>query len=403
MDGQNKIGKWSHIDQFYKLDSSEPALRICNKLTDAHIIPSKMNKMKVKNCTQVFSHAVGSLMKRIAQWDIKDNYNLPKEATDTADLILFLDKLFDSLNISKKSKPQAEPLKWAVTKNSIHEEFWQNSLKILDTMKFFSLEKQRFVAIPTLKNLKFTVKGFIYLRQILLIKKKFKFVLTGAFNQDPLENFFSYIRSHGHRYTNPDVAHFCSSFKSLVVNNFMSSHSPGSNCQKDMATECLDNLRTFLTGEYIAGVRPLDTDKDLPEIPRNIIIHKETKIARCTLVYMGGAIIKILLKTKMLKECKNCQNKLSVRHGMPMEDDFIEAREYERAHLMKPGHYVNFLVTHSMKSLFYLIPRLVTTNKIANVLKHILQQNLNFNVLNSCPQHNLGLKLCEVMVRCALF
>lgn len=56
-------------------------------------------------------------------------------------------------------------------------------------MKFFSLEKQRFVAIPTLNNLKFTVKGFIYLRQILLVRKNFKFVLTGAFNQDPLENF----------------------------------------------------------------------------------------------------------------------------------------------------------------------------------------------------------------------
>lgn len=78
----------------------------------------------------------------------------------------------------------------------------------------------------------------------------------------------------------------------------MSSHSPGSNCQKDMATEFLDNLRTFLTGEFIAGVCPLDTETDLPGIPGNIFVHKQTKIARCTLVYMGGAIISILLKKK---------------------------------------------------------------------------------------------------------
>lgn len=66
--GVNKIAKWDHVKLFYELDASEPTLRMCNKLTDAHIYPSKMKKMKVKNCTQVFSHTVGSLMKRISKW-----------------------------------------------------------------------------------------------------------------------------------------------------------------------------------------------------------------------------------------------------------------------------------------------------------------------------------------------
>lgn len=68
MDGQSKTAKWSHVEQFYRLDTYDPSLRICTKLTDAHVIREKINKMKVKNCTQVFSYAVGSLMKRIAQW-----------------------------------------------------------------------------------------------------------------------------------------------------------------------------------------------------------------------------------------------------------------------------------------------------------------------------------------------
>lgn len=45
-----------------------PTLRLCSKLTDSHVIKEKINKMKVRNCTQVFSHTVGALMKRIVKW-----------------------------------------------------------------------------------------------------------------------------------------------------------------------------------------------------------------------------------------------------------------------------------------------------------------------------------------------
>lgn len=68
LNNEKKIAKWAHIEQFYMLDSSEPSLRICNKLTDSHILKDRINKMKVKNCTQVFSNTVGVLMKRISMW-----------------------------------------------------------------------------------------------------------------------------------------------------------------------------------------------------------------------------------------------------------------------------------------------------------------------------------------------
>nr|CAI5844239.1 unnamed protein product [Callosobruchus analis] len=93
LDGENKVAKWVHLQQFYELDASYPTLRMCSKLTDTHISPNKVNKMKVKICTQVFSHSVGSLIKRIAQWDIKNNNKLPSEAADIADLLLFTYKL----------------------------------------------------------------------------------------------------------------------------------------------------------------------------------------------------------------------------------------------------------------------------------------------------------------------
>lgn len=67
MNRENCVAKWSHLEQFYMLDASNPD-RICSKLTDQHTIRDKINKMKVSCCTQVFSHQVGALMKKIVKW-----------------------------------------------------------------------------------------------------------------------------------------------------------------------------------------------------------------------------------------------------------------------------------------------------------------------------------------------
>ncbi|KAJ8914299.1 hypothetical protein NQ315_011284 [Exocentrus adspersus] len=69
MNGKKMVAKWKHIIDFYLLDLCDD-VRICPKLTDNHVIPEKINKMKVSLCTQVFSHTVGSLMKRISRWII---------------------------------------------------------------------------------------------------------------------------------------------------------------------------------------------------------------------------------------------------------------------------------------------------------------------------------------------
>lgn len=67
IDNKNYVGKWEHIEQFYLLDC-EDEHRICNKLTDHHVMRGRINKMKVSCCTQVFSYQVGIIMKKIVSW-----------------------------------------------------------------------------------------------------------------------------------------------------------------------------------------------------------------------------------------------------------------------------------------------------------------------------------------------
>ena len=67
INNQKGVAKWIHLEQFYLLDIEDPE-RICPKLTDEHILRDRINKMKVKCCTQVFSHQVGTIMRKILTW-----------------------------------------------------------------------------------------------------------------------------------------------------------------------------------------------------------------------------------------------------------------------------------------------------------------------------------------------
>lgn len=58
--GEEKIAKWEHIYMAYKMDPYLGNLRLMPKITDRHVDPEKVNKMKVSCCTQVFSHSVAA-------------------------------------------------------------------------------------------------------------------------------------------------------------------------------------------------------------------------------------------------------------------------------------------------------------------------------------------------------
>lgn len=58
MDQKTYVAKWEHIVKAYKMDPYLGSLRTMPKLTDRHINPNHINKMKVSLCTQVMSRTV---------------------------------------------------------------------------------------------------------------------------------------------------------------------------------------------------------------------------------------------------------------------------------------------------------------------------------------------------------
>ncbi|KAF2886290.1 hypothetical protein ILUMI_19885 [Ignelater luminosus] len=61
--------------------------------------------------------------------------NFDADGIHTANLTLFLDKLFDSVNSSRKTAPRGKPLKSGVQHGSIHFQFWHEPVQILETTK----------------------------------------------------------------------------------------------------------------------------------------------------------------------------------------------------------------------------------------------------------------------------
>lgn len=62
MDGNEGRAKWSHIRELYEIDNAIPDCKMLPRLTDRHVVPEKILKMKVKCATQVFSQRVSSIM-----------------------------------------------------------------------------------------------------------------------------------------------------------------------------------------------------------------------------------------------------------------------------------------------------------------------------------------------------
>lgn len=69
MNGQAKIASWRHIQKLYEFDIVDQNTRMLNKVTDHHIYRDQMQKLKVKNAAQIFSHRVETTMPWTLKYD----------------------------------------------------------------------------------------------------------------------------------------------------------------------------------------------------------------------------------------------------------------------------------------------------------------------------------------------
>ncbi|KAG4074956.1 hypothetical protein HA402_014535 [Bradysia odoriphaga] len=152
-DGPLQIATWDDVYELFRKDFRSPQRQLI-KLTDEHLNPSKL-KMKVSIATQVFSNACGTVM-----LEYVENGKLPEHCTSTAHLLLFMNDLFDSVNGSIKNPTGT--LKSAVTPESMHFQFWDYALLMLENMFFVDkLTGERNNKSSVLKKFESTLRGYL--------------------------------------------------------------------------------------------------------------------------------------------------------------------------------------------------------------------------------------------------
>ncbi|XP_025836406.1 uncharacterized protein LOC112906459 [Agrilus planipennis] len=191
-DGKEKVAIWSHILQLYRIDQG--LYKQCNKLTNEHVLPHKIRKMKVKIATQVFSHTVAAAM---------------------------------------RTRICYSPFHLSVS-DSGHLLFRKSAIAVLQTMSFKTNNTK--TTIPSRKNWISPLKGFLHLWERL--KGSFQF-LPGILIK------ISQIRNNSVR--NPTCCSFAASFKTILLNNLSSPRSAGANYEEDLSKGILSTLKRFVT------------------------------------------------------------------------------------------------------------------------------------------------------------
>jgi len=131
--------------------------------------------------------------------------------------------VFDSVNGNTVKSKDGKPLRSAVTDKSQHLPFWNEAIKVFESMYFINKSNGKKSIPPCVKNWIQTLHAFKYLWNEKLKKiSNFKFLIPRNINQDSIECLFGSIRNHGVRNINPTSYQFIASFKTLLINNFSS-------------------------------------------------------------------------------------------------------------------------------------------------------------------------------------
>lgn len=318
VNGMERILKWEYFKQVYEADISRGELRFLHKITKEHIDIKFMKKMKVKTATQLLSHSMA-----VTTDCLVGRGDVPKECEDIIPFVLKIDQLFDSLNASTYHIPDGKIYKGPVRRNSSHHKLWQECIKMLKSCTFVkgSINK----SVPTLRNFVRTIEGFQEIWKILNIKYGLNSMLTRNFNQDPIENFFGNVRSLGFRNVSPDCVSFKGAYKTLLLNNFTSTHSVNANCEEDK-NSCLQGYRFFIENKSFSGPKSQHIMLNIPLAEISDVDNDDEK-GVLQRNYVAGFVLSKTLQ-KIVKECENCRNSLC---GDPKsnENEFIRHKEYD--------------------------------------------------------------------------
>lgn len=308
-DNQNKkerVASWDDVKEFY--DYNDKGInQLLERISPEHIEPKK-KKMKVSTAVQVFSRTFGTTMRFCSEKN-----QLPWDFTGTADILIFFNEVFDSLNGGGLPSVK-NSLKGSVHEQSYHFSFWKYAVQMIKKMRFVPKDPEKQEKSRVLNDYVLTINGLTEITKRLL-NLNIESVSIRMMTQDALENFFGGIRSYCQAAVCPTPRNFRSSYATSIFNNLSSRHSIKSNCEEDGGVPLIRDLFSkFMTG---TDTKKLVSDaavnrSELDDITiTNSFLNRKLSTAEIEAGnYFAGDVCKMILNKN---ECMNCEKSISSR------------------------------------------------------------------------------------------
>jgi len=218
----------------------------------------------------------------------------------------------------------------------------------------------------------------------LLEENGIKSILPRHLNQDPIENFFGAVRSLGCE--NPSCSSFMSAYKTLLLNNLISSQSPGANCEEFTENTLISYQNFFLSNQEPPTQVKLAVD--LPVQPQKCLDTQTNHLTNLTHTYIAGFIAK-KLNREIFKNCNECLKKIC-SNQVTQEHELIDAREYKDNKMMSlkyPASEFRILIHNIMVYVSGVLPSKCHSSEIGVIMIKEIMNYFDLSILH-CSNHN---------------
>ena len=297
LNGDGEKIQWKHLVSLHKLQEDE-GLHAGNKLGKGHMEYYK-NKMKVKFAAQTLSRSVSDALIFCSK-DL--NLLQFKGAEATAEFCFVFDLLFD-LNNSKNchQKFSKSPL------NSYNQMDWEQQFRKSEQYILGLKHEDGKLVIKGRRSAAFigwliNIQSLRVIFDELITSNQLKFILTYKLSQDPLEIFFSSIRSSLGFNNNPTCGQFTSGFKKLLAGAANKTNS--ANCLWDCDTSVLMLSADFKkTSVAVDKAYPPVDESDSEWIKLLVSLDQNSEYKDNVLTYISGYIQKRLIVNENCHLC----------------------------------------------------------------------------------------------------
>ncbi|XP_017771287.1 PREDICTED: uncharacterized protein LOC108558774 isoform X2 [Nicrophorus vespilloides] len=355
-----KLAKWSDVERAYHRDCKSN-FRVMNRLSLKNITRKPISRKNVSLAVQVFSKSVAACIEKFVRDDA-----LEKNAMGTAYLCGFLDKLFDSLTGNK-----------LVNLRSSQNRIWHQALLVFKSMEFKNALGVKIPQPAVIKHWISTIKGFLAIRELLLMDNNHGTFPLRAFNNGAFNEVYKEMKLlKTKRLT---CLQYSTSHKSFILDDLRKGSLENT---KELFTDVVNTVHP----KYLPPLLPEDFD---PLKPLDSI----------TLCNISSFVLNQI--DPIFKQCDICESNTFSKSATNRVTVITNCQDFEGelVRLQNCALVLLETLTEITNICNYIIPYILHVRRVSVTLQNYVQHNFTFRFTKCAHSDKLETVILELFLK----